>query len=102
MRIRFLCALVAALSIGLSASTQSQNSDTLQNLKNSLSTDQQSSILQDVLGGKGGSGTGKKSDSKLDTPETVRRKNGTQTDFFDKEKYQKTLDGRILRQSDED
>jgi protein involved in polysaccharide export with SLBB domain len=90
-----------ALSIASVASSQSQTSDTLQSLKNSLSPDQQSSILQDVLGGKG-SGTGKKTDAKLDTPETVRRKNGTQTDFFDKEKYQKTPDGRILRQSDED
>src|SRR5258706_1552851 len=102
MRTRSLGALVVALSIGLAGSTQSQTSDTLQNLKNSLSPDQQSSILQEVLGGKGGSGTGKKTDPKLDTPETVRRKNGTQTDFFDKEKYQKTPDGRILRQSDED
>jgi polysaccharide export outer membrane protein len=91
--------LVAALSIGLAGSTQSQNSDTLQALKNSLSPDQQSSILQNVLG-KGG--TGKKTDEKLDTPETVRRKNGEQTDLLDKEKNQKTLDGRTLRQFDED
>jgi polysaccharide export outer membrane protein len=101
MRIRSLSAILVALSIASVASSQSQTSDTLQSLKNSLSPDQQSSILQDVLGGKG-SGTGKKTDAKLDTPETVRRKNGTQTDFFDKEKYQKTPDGRILRQSDED
>src|SRR5882724_5547197 len=102
MRIRSLGAILVALSVASVASSQSQTSDTLQNLKNSLSPDQQSSILQEVLGGKGGSGTGKKTDPKLDTPETVRRKNGTQTDFFDKEKYQKTPDGRILRQSDED
>ncbi len=104
MRIRALgaraaAALVATLSIGLAGSTQSQTSDTLQALKNSLSPDQQSSILQDVLG-KGG--TGKKTDSKLDTPETVRRKNGEQSDLFDKEKNQKTRDGRLLRQFDED
>src|SRR5882672_9209581 len=100
MRLRPLGALVAALSMGLAASAQSPTSDTLQSLKNSLSPDQQSSILQDVLGK--GTGTGKKTDKKLDTPETVRRKDGAQTDFFDKEKYQKSLDGRILRQSDED
>jgi polysaccharide export outer membrane protein len=99
MRTRTLGALVAAFSIGLAGSTQSQTSDTLQALKNSLSPDQQSSILQNVLG-KGG--TGKKTDPKLDTPETVRRKNGEQTDLFDKEKNQKTLDGRTLRQFDED
>ena len=69
----------------------------MQALKNSLSPDQQSSILQDVLGK---SGTGKKTDPKLDTPETVRRKNADQSDLLDKEK--KTRDGRMLRQYDED
>jgi polysaccharide biosynthesis/export protein len=92
--------LVAGLSIALVASAQTQTSDTLQSLKNSLSPDQQSSILQQVLG-KGGAST-EKSDSKLDSPETVRRKNGDQGEIFDKENYQKTLDGRTLRQSDED
>ncbi len=92
--------MFVALSIGLAAPTQSQNSDTLQALKNSLSPDQQSSILQDVLGGKSNS-TGKKTDQKLDSPETVRRKNG-ETNLFDNEKNQKTLDGRTLRQFDED
>jgi protein involved in polysaccharide export with SLBB domain len=93
--------LLALLSIALAGSTQGQNSDTLQSLKNSLSPDQQGSILQEILG-KGTSG--KKSDQKLDTPETVRRKNGDQQSdiLFDKEKYQKTLDGRTLRQFDED
>lgn len=100
MRTRSLGVLVAALSIGLAASTQSQTSDTLQALKNSLTPDQQSSILQGVLG-KGG-GAGKKTDSKLDTPETVRRKGGDQTDLFNKAKNDKTLDGRTLRQADED
>jgi hypothetical protein len=100
MRTRSLCALLAALSIGLVGSTQSQNSDTLQALKDSLSSDQQGSILQQVLG-KGGA-SGKKTDEKLDSPETVRRKNAEQQGLFDKEKYQKTLDGRILRQFDED
>ncbi len=99
MRFRSL-GLLFALSIPLAASSQNQTSDTLQTLKNSLSPDQQGSILQEVLG-KGTSG-GKKTDQKLDTPETVRRKNGEQSDLFDKEKYQKTLDGRTLRQFDED
>jgi polysaccharide biosynthesis/export protein len=100
MTSRWIGALFVALSIGLAAPTQSQNSDTLQALKNSLSPDQQGSILQDVLGGKS-NGTGKKTDQKLDSPETVRRKNG-ETDLFDREKNQKTLDGRTLRQFDED
>jgi protein involved in polysaccharide export with SLBB domain len=102
MRIRPLGVLLGALSIGLAALAQSQSSDTLQSLKNSLSPDQQSSILQDVLGK--GSGTGKKTDQKLETPETVRSKNGQASDQFDieKEKLQKSLDGHRLRQSDED
>src|SRR5450631_590023 len=99
MRFRRLSALFA-ISIGLVASSRSQNSDTLQSLKNSMSPDQQSSILQQMLGGKGGA-SGKKTDPKLDTPETVRRK-GDQPDIFDKDKYQKTRDGRTLRQFDED
>jgi polysaccharide export outer membrane protein len=99
MRFRSLSALFA-LSISMAASSQSQNTDTLQSLKNSMSPDQQSSILQQMLGGKGGA-SGKKTDPKLDTPETVRRK-GDQPDFFDKDKYQKTRDGRTLRQIDED
>jgi polysaccharide biosynthesis/export protein len=100
MNSRWIGALLVALSIGLAAPTQSQNSDTLQSLKNSLSPDQQSSILQDVLGGKS-SGTGKKTDQKLDTPETVQRKN-SERDLLDKSKNEKTLDGRTLRQLDED
>src|ERR1700676_1939662 len=98
MRFRSLTALFA-LSISMVASSQGQNTDTLQALKNSMSPDQQSSILQQVLGGKGGAG--KKTDQKLDTPETVRRK-GDQSDILDKDKYQKTRDGRTLRQFDKD
>jgi len=100
MRARWLGILVAVLSIGWTTSTQSQNADTLQSLKNSLSPDQQSSILQDVLGK--GSGTGKKTDPKLDTPDTVRHKTNEELDQFEKESNQKSLDGRILRQADED
>ena len=100
MRSRNLGALAALLAVCLAGSTQSQTSDTLQALKNSLSPDQQGSILQEVLGGKG-SGTGKKTDQKLDTPETVRRKNGPDSDAFEKAKNEKTLDGHVLRQLDE-
>jgi polysaccharide export outer membrane protein len=100
MQIRSIGALFIALSIGLAASAQSQSTDTLQAIKNSLSPDQQSSILQGVLGK--GTGTGKKTDPKLDTPETVRRKNAGQAGVFDSSKNEKTLDGRILRQVDED
>jgi polysaccharide biosynthesis/export protein len=102
MKSRWIGALLIALSIGLAAApTQSQNSDTLQSLKNSLSPDQQSSILQDVLGGKSGTGTGKKTDQKLQTPETVQQKSSDKY-LLDKTKNEKTLDGRTLRQLDED
>ena len=84
MRFRSLTALFA-LSISMAASSQSQNTDPLQALKDSLSPDQQGGILQQMLGGKGGA-SGKKTDTKLDTPETVRRK-GDQPDIFDKEKF---------------
>src|SRR5882672_5442896 len=100
MRIRLLGALLAILTFGLAASTRSQNSDTLQALKNSLSPDQQNSIMQNILG-KGGT-SGKKSDAPLESPETIRRKNGETTDLLDKERNQKSLDGRMLRQFDED
>ena len=99
MRTKPLVAVAALWAISLAGSTQGQNSDVLQTLKNTLSSDQQGSILQEVLG-KGTSG--KRTDPKLDTPETVRRKNGEQQDFLDKDRYQKTRDGRMLRQFDED
>jgi polysaccharide biosynthesis/export protein len=92
--------LAALLAVCLAGSTQSQTSDTLQALKNSLSPDQQGSILQQVLGGKG-SGTGKKTDQKLETPDTMRDKTNEQWEL-EKERDQKSLDGRLLRQMEED
>ncbi|MGB6306654.1 MAG: SLBB domain-containing protein [Steroidobacteraceae bacterium] len=102
MRTRTLGALAALLAACLAGSTQgqSQTSDTLQALKNSLSPDQQGSILQQVLGGKG-NGTGEKTDQKLETPETSRTKTSEQWEL-EKEREQKSLDGRMLRQADED
>jgi protein involved in polysaccharide export with SLBB domain len=102
MRARWLGAAAAALCVCLSASTYSQSTgDTLQNLKNSLSPDATSSILQDVLGGKS-SGTGKKTDQKLDQPDTIRHKSDEELAQEEKERMQKSLDGRILRQPEED
>ena len=60
MRSRLLGALLVMLSVGLTASAQTQ--DQLQALKDTLSPDSQSSILQGVLGK--GDGTGKKTDNK--------------------------------------
>jgi protein involved in polysaccharide export with SLBB domain len=84
------------LSVGLSASAQT--TDPMQALKDTLSGGgQQGGILQGVLGN--GTGTGKKSDKKLETPETVQPPSD-QTDLT--QKNIKTRDGRILRQFNED
>ena len=100
MRNRSLGALLVLLSIGLSASAQNQSDETLQALKDSISPDQQSSILQGILGGKGTS-TGKKTDTKLNTPETVQSKTDQERELLDR-RNEKTRDGRILRQYNED
>ena len=98
MRSRFLGALLLAVSLGLTASAQNNSAqDQLQALKDSLSSDQQDSILQNFLGGKGNA-SGKKVDQKLKTPDTIQPKG--QADETAKKKS--TYDGRILRQSDED
>jgi hypothetical protein len=78
--------------MGLAASAQTPTPDQLQALKDSLTPDQQNSILQGIKG----NGTGKKTDPRLKTPETVQ----PSPDQFDSTR--KTRDGRILRQSDED
>jgi len=87
----FICALL----LGFTAA--GQNSDQLQALKDSLSPDEQQSILQGVLGGKS-NGTGKKTDQKLKSPETINTDNEKPEIL---EKDIKTRDGRILRQPNE-
>ena len=91
MRTRFFGGFLVLLSMGLAASAQTPTPDQLQALKD-LTPDQQNALLQGIKG----SGTGKTTDPKLKTPETVRQS----TDLSDNAK--KTRDGRILRQSDED
>jgi polysaccharide biosynthesis/export protein len=100
MRSRSLFALLVLLSVGLSASVQSQTEDPIQALKDSLTQDSQGSVLQSVLGK--GDGTGKKTDQKLNSPETVQAKSKQQLDLLDNANKGKTRDGRILRQSNED
>jgi protein involved in polysaccharide export with SLBB domain len=97
MRNKFIGAFIIALSIGLASSAQSQNDDAVQSLKDSISPDQQSSILQGILG----KGSGTKSDSKLSTPDTTQPKTTLEQQYLD-EKQGKTRDGRILRQVNED
>jgi hypothetical protein len=96
MRNRFFWALLLGFSLILSASGQNSPMDQVQALKDSLSGDQQDSILQNVLGK--GNTNGKKTDQKLKTPETVYPKSGEE----DKAKKKETFDERILRQSEED
>jgi polysaccharide export outer membrane protein len=97
MRSRFFGALLVMLSMGLVASAQTPPTDQLQALKDSLSQDDQgSSLLQDVLGSE--KGTGKKTDQKLKSPESLQHKDTS--DII--ERTIKTKDGRILRQSRED
>jgi polysaccharide export outer membrane protein len=98
MRNRLLGLLLLWFSLGLTASAQTPTPDQLKALKDSLSQDQQQSILQGVLGK--GEGTGKKTDEKLKTPETVQPRAEELKDFI--KPQEKTRDGRILRQSDED
>jgi polysaccharide biosynthesis/export protein len=88
------------LSIGLASSVHTQTTDTLQALKDTLTPEQQSTIMQNVLGK--GNGTGKQSDKKLETPETVQPKTENATALQGMTLKDKTLDGRILRQQDED
>jgi polysaccharide biosynthesis/export protein len=101
MRSKILGAAALILSIGLASSAKTQTQDTLQALKDSLSPDQQSSIMQSVLGNKG-DGTGKKTDKKLDTPETLMEKTNDEKKPVHQIKKVETYDGRILRQTDED
>ena len=97
---RFLPIVLVSLTLSLAASAQTPTADQLQALKDSLSPDQQNSLLQGVLGDR--SGTGKKTDKKLNTPDTVTPKTDEYTDSFNKLKNSKTADGRVLRQMDED
>jgi polysaccharide export outer membrane protein len=100
MRNSFLALVLGLLSIGLTASAQTPSADDLQALKDSLSPDEQAgSLLQGALANP--NGTGKKSDKKLSSPETVQSKD-SQSANYEKGVKVKTRDGRILRQLYED
>jgi polysaccharide export outer membrane protein len=83
--------------IGLVAGAQTPTQEQLNQLKN-LPPDQQQQLLQGVLGG---DGTNRKTDPKLNTPETVDRA-GRMRDLGQGTDTGKTADGRTLRRSDED
>jgi polysaccharide export outer membrane protein len=99
MRLRSFSTLFVVLLAALPAIAQTPTADQLSVLKN-LPPDQQQQLLQSVLGGKGDV-TGKKTDTNLQMPETVRPRN-EQQDQYDKYVKDKTVDGRPLRLKDED
>lgn len=96
MRNRILGVFAVIFSTALTASAQT-TTDPLQALKDTLGGDQQGSVLQNVLGQ--GQNSDKKTDKKLETPQTVAppidQKDITEKDI-------KTRDGRTLRQFNED
>src|SRR5271155_4253214 len=96
MRNKFFWALPLVFSLALSASGQNSPMDQVQALKDSIPQDQQDSILQGILGK--GSTSGKKTDQKLKTPETINQKPGQE----EKGKKKETFDERVLRQNEED
>lgn len=92
-----VAAVLLLVTIGADAQTPSQ--EQLNALKN-LPQDQQQQLLQSVLGS---DGTNRKTDPKLNTPETVDRDRAGRLGELEKETDRgKTADGRILRRSDED
>jgi polysaccharide export outer membrane protein len=93
-------AAIFLILIGAFAGAQSPTQDPLSLLKN-LTPEQQDALMQSVLGGKG-DGTNKKTDSQLNTPETVQKKNDRTGGVNGEINPDKTIDGRMLRRSDED
>jgi polysaccharide biosynthesis/export protein len=91
--------LIGAM-VGAQTPTPTPTQDQLNIFKN-LPQDQQDAIMQSVLGGKG-DGTNKKSDSQLESPETVQKKNDRTGEREQEKNNDKTIDGRSLRKSDED
>jgi polysaccharide export outer membrane protein len=93
---------IVLLLIGMVAGAQTPTPTQEQlNIFKNLPQDQQDALMQSVLGGKG-DGTNKKTDSRLNAPETVERKNDRTGETQRETKNDKTIDGRTLRRSDED
>jgi polysaccharide biosynthesis/export protein len=99
MQFKSIGLTLALLVFGTISVAQTPTSDPINALK-SLSSDQQDSLLQSVLGKS--DGTGKKTDPRLNTPDTMQQRNGQMTDLQGKTIVRKTADGRILRIPDED
>jgi polysaccharide export outer membrane protein len=87
------------LVIATIAGAQTPTQDQLNAVKN-LTPEQQQALMQSVLGN--GDGTTKRADSKLNSPETVQQRDDRLGGQDKETKKGKTLDGRTLRQFDED
>jgi polysaccharide export outer membrane protein len=98
MRFKFSGFALLAILVGAVALAQTPTSDQLNALKN-MPKDQQDALIQSVLGKSDGTGT--KTDSKLNTPETVQPKTDQSNELLNKLKKGKTLDDRTLRQPNE-
>ena len=97
---RSFSAAIFLILIGAFAGAQSPTQDPLSILKG-LSQDQQDALIQSVLGKS--DGTNRKTDSQLNTPETVQKKNDrTGAAESGTANRDKTIDGRTLRRFDED
>ena len=98
---RSLGVAIALILIGAAvvAQTPTPTQDQL-NIFKSLPQDQQDALMQSVLGK--GAGSDKKNDSQLNSPETVEKRNDRTGERERETKNNKTVDGRTLRQSDED
>jgi polysaccharide biosynthesis/export protein len=92
-------AILILIGAVVGAQTPTPTQDQL-NIFKSLSQDQQDSLMQSVLGK--GEGTNKKSDSQLESPETVEKKNDRTGGRERQTDNDKTKDGHTLRKSDED
>ena len=99
MRSRFLAVTLALVSLAIGASAQTPTAEQLNMLK-SLPQDQQDALLQQLNGS--ANSTGRKTDPKLSTPQTVLPKSSQTDDLLDRENRGKTKDGRVLRVADED
>src|SRR5882757_9465049 len=92
---------IVLLLIGMVAGAQTPNPTQEQlNIFKNLPQDQQDALMQSLLGK--GDGTNKKTDSQLNAPETVEKKNDRTGETQRETKNDKTIDGRTLRRSDED
>jgi len=90
--------LILIATAGGAQTPAAPSQDQLNILKN-LTPEQQDALLQSVLG-KGD--TNKKNDSQLQSPETVQKRNDRTGSSSQENKNEKTVDGRTLRNSDED